>query len=339
MEILLELLVRLPAGIILAFTLGRQPSVNLAGGLLAGLIGGCCVPVFFVGCIIFKTGSDLCIKGKFDRDFNQIDLMVLMRSRAFFIAIGILIAVGLTGIGWPGLNIGAAQAIAVLTLLYRFGIDLRFWGVLTILGFLIWVSQYFGISNAPLCAIVLLSGFGHDRPLRMPERVDLDTVGCDPAVWVVGLGSGAIPAINSGLVLDRDVDMWTAVSLGTGFTIGLNLCQRDISKSAIGATMSQFSAGLDVKIAIVALTIALIFYTLPGSINHVGRQTPLPSWFIAFSSIAAAAWYGTIPDQPFLTLVLAGGGYFGIKLISKLNVSWLPYRFQFGLAAAPTLLL
>lgn len=335
----MEELIKFGLALALAFLLGRDRRSMMPGGLISGLIGGSAIVTYFISCLLIQTGAELIIANKFERGFSELDVMAIVTAKSQALACGMLLAVGVSWLGWKGLGTGATIGIVLCILLIKFGINLKFWGLLAVVSLLVWAAQLTGAPNAALCAVVLLSGLGTERQLVVKERVQLDNLGTEPSAWVLGFASGVIPAINEGLFLHRSTDLWWASSLASGFSIGINLFQRDASKSAVGTIMSQFAPTLNPIVGVAAIGFCLWFLTLPGSIKFIARPIELPNWFITVANLLTAAWYISIPEQPLATLLVVGISSGLIKVLAKVSKSWMPETYQFGLGAAPILFL
>jgi hypothetical protein len=327
-------------GLGLAILLGRDLSVSLAGALISGIIGGGAIPVYFVSATLLRSGADLFgTPGKFNRGLNQVDCQYLMQHRAMSLAIGVLLSMAALLLGWQGLAIGASIFCAAVSLWLVFGVNTYFWLACVSVGGLVLIGQYFGLDNAPLIALMFINSLGAQIQLRVKEPLSFEEIGPDLMLWMSGICGAIVPAVNPGLYIDRETYGWTVSAIADGFSLGFCLLARDSSKTAIGTIMSQFAPQLDPYTAIILVGLALSFCLLPGSIKFSCRQPAFPNWTQGLLIVGATSWYLTIPGQPLLTLCLSGLLYAGLSLATKCSPQVLPTRFQFGLGAAPTLLL
>jgi hypothetical protein len=327
-------------GLALAFFLGRNLEVSLAGALLSALVGGAAIPAYFVSSTLLRTGPDLLTgPNRFDRPFSEVDVHNVMTTRAYSLLTGLIMAAVMQAVGWSGLAISVSMFLSLASLLWVFGINLYFWTAAALVGAVVYIAQQFGLDNAPLVALMFLSCLNAKLPLTLAEQVSIDDLGGDLFISLSGLFGGILPAINGNLLTPKESEGWLVSAIADGFSIGVCLMARDSSKSAVGTLLSQFAPDLDPTVAIVVIGLCLWFCRLPGSVKYVTRRDRLPKWSTPLIIIGASSWYASIPGQPFLSLCLGGLLYASVILFAKYLPAFMPPRFQLGLGAAPTLLL
>lgn len=327
-------------GLALAFFLGRNLEVNLAGALLSALIGGAAIPAYFVSSTLLRTGPDLLTgEDRFDRAFSEVDIHNVMTTRAYSLLTGLIMAAVMHLVGWSGLAISTSMFLSLTSLLWVFGVNLYFWTAAALVGAVVYIAQQFGLDNAPLVALMFLSCLTAKLPLMLKEQVSIDDLGGDLFIWGSGLFGGILPAINGNLLTAKESEGWLVSAIADGFSIGVCLMMRDSSKSAVGTLLSQFAPDLSATSAIIIIGLCLWFCRLPGAVKYVTRRDRLPKWCVPLIIIGASAWYTGIPGQPFLSLCLGGLLYSSVLLCAKILPAFMPPRFQLGLGAAPTLLL
>lgn len=335
---LLEI-VRCLLGVILAHLLGRSSSIALAGGAVAAMIGGCAIPSYFIGALLIRSGPDL-LTGKWSSEFSQYSVRSLIRARGLCIAAGICCGLLATLIGWRGIPIQAASILALGIVYYRYQLHFKLWCWLGGLGIAIAIANYLGVSNAALCAIVVVSSIPGAQSKRMPEVWDLDNVGLDVGVVVGGLLNGIAPAVSANTLYDRSANIWLAEAIGEGFALAISLSQRSTGKTALGAMLSNYAPNLNCTAGLLAVAFTVwLICAPPGSTRFACAQFKLPAWAEAFMSIGAMAWYGQLPGEPVLSIIVAAIGYIAVKTISSKLTTNLPDRFGSVLSIAPILLL
>ena len=108
----LLLFIKAGLGILLGLNVGRTES-HLAGGVLAGLLGDTAILTFIISSSLVKVGRDLRATGE---DYTELDINATLRSRAFFITLGMFMAGIATCAGWRGLPLAAAVAIPAMNM-------------------------------------------------------------------------------------------------------------------------------------------------------------------------------------------------------------------------------
>jgi hypothetical protein len=261
-----------------------------------------------------------------------------MRHRALNFSSGLLLGVGAVALGWKSLPIGASVSLALFGLVWAFGINFSFWLLLAICGGLVALGSYFSLTSAALVVLMFLGSVQADKQLRLKERTRFNDLGSEPFLWVTGIFSAVVPALNPSLYLDKDTEAWTTAAVADGFSLAVSMLARDSSKTALGTIVSQFGGELNPYLVVIVIACCLGFCLLPGSVRFCAKAPDVPTWVELILLVSVGAWYLNVPGVPLASFGLAGALYFGSRLLKYFTLS-LPPKFQLGLGAGPIVLL
>lgn len=326
-------------GLLLGVSLGRTKLI-MFGSIFATYFGGPGLISYEITRILISTGRDyfeLCDDGEVVTD-TQIKRQI--EAKATYVGLGLLMALLMANLNWQGLGTPANVMLTSIAVIVGFGFNVPFLTLFIAVAAFCASSKYLGLANAPILALIFLSGFRSKvAKSRLQLAQEIEAPLFDPVVYLNGIAVGAVPGVGTGLLTQSAVSAWNVTALAEGYAIGTNLFLKSSGKSALGALLSQFDPTLDTTIGIICVAMTIIFCAgTYGFARWAMKPIELPDWLCLFVSTVAYAWLLAIPDNPGLTWLIAGGVTAVGCIIGRLNVL-LPQRFTNGLAAAPIALL
>lgn len=336
-------LIRVVLGIVLAVVFGRDQTVSLAAGLAAGLLGGTSIISYFVCSGLLQTGGQMLNRDRFDFPVTEVDVFKVMKLKAFYLVFGLVAACGFSIIGWSGLGSLPPMIIAACTLLFRFGAHTYFWLLVVLSGLLLWVGYWLQMPNMALVILILIKGLKPVVELTLTNELDdpeleVTNGSFDVPTFALGIGVGLIPAIGAGLYASKTSTLWIATAIGEGVGLGVMLLIKTGGRTPVAQVLHEFAPNINPIYAIVAVGITLWFSLLPGTVKIGCTPSTIPKWLKTVTVVLALTYFGGIPGQPALSIVISMLLVGGCQLAKRLPPV-LPPKYELGLACLPTLAL
>jgi hypothetical protein len=334
----LILLIKSIIGVVLGLTIGRS-TMSLAGGVLAGLVGETAIVSYSTCCLMSSISRDIfTIEGPITIRHIQF----ILNARAFAIVLGIALACFCNTIGWKGFPPQSTIIILVVVLVWRFQLAIEFWG----LGFLfiavIKGAEFAGVSNAPLAALMVIGTLNTKQNWRLKPRrlVSYDTNVGEAAI---GFLVGAVPTLNARLILEDEPVIWNVNAIAEGFIMGVVIFQRNSGRTSFSTLITQFAPNLSPTIILITVGLTLWICLIPLVVKICCKPVLIPELIECLLFTGAFSWYASFAGNPIWGLGLGFIIYWGLiyqaESFEYNRHSWLPYKFNYGLASVPLIVL
>lgn len=350
----------------LGFGLGlcasRYPALRLVGWVLNSYLGAPALVCYWVTSTTINTLQRALIGGLDEYGVRSINTnddsgsstqYHLVESRlvqmwfwlvCIAMGLGTAIGLGLCALGFRGFGGTFTWALVLFIYLALYGLDPVIGSLMGLSIGCTQVANALGIPNGPVIMVVLVQALSMSSS-SAPAIQSTWTPEYDwfslPAI-AAGALAGILPGLNAEALTppNKPELAWLAGLTAECVSLTVLLVQRNTSKTVLTTYLAQLNPDqLDLQIIVlVFVATLLVLSTWPQLIYGCLVQIQLPKLGQELVTVSALAGWINIPAQPFGSLLIAAGLYYGVLVVQQLSRIELPSSGARSISMAPLLI-